>query len=125
MLIIMNETLTMADLERRWEETLRATGEAVSRHPNVYREIKELVEEIVTQPLDINDYPFISEKLAGLLRTMDDKTRKNIFHYYFDRISPASLNRLKLLRLECRDLSEQLKAFDTWRMETHRLRVLK
>jgi hypothetical protein len=121
----MNETLTIADLERRWEETLRATGEAVGRHPHTYREIKALVEKIVTQPLDINDYPVTAEKLAGLLKTMDDGTRKNIFHYYSDRISPASIGRLKLLRLECRDLSEQLLAFDTWRRETHRLRVLK
>ena len=121
----MNETLTISDLERRWEETLRATGEAVNRHPNVYREIKELAEKIVIQPLDINDYPSTAEKLADLLRTMDDGKQKNIFHFYSDRVSPASINRLKLLRLECRDLSEQLRAFDTWRMETHRLRVLK
>jgi hypothetical protein len=121
----MNETLTISDLERRWEETLRATDKTVRRHPHVYRELKKLVEEIVTQPLDINDYPFTAEKLAGLLRSMDDETRKNIFHFYFDRIFPASIGRLKLLRLECRDLSEQLEAFDKWRMETHRLRVLK
>jgi len=121
----MYETLTISELERRWEKTLSATEKAVTRHPHVYREIKLLVEEIITKTLDINDYPFTAEKLGGLLRTMEDDTQNNIFHYFYDRVAPSSISRLKLLRLECRDLLEQLKAFDMWRMETHQLRLLK
>ena len=120
----MNETLTIAELERRWEKTLAATEKAVSRHPEVYREIKLLVEDIVTKTLDISDYPFTAEKLGSLLRRMADDTQKNIFYFFCDRISPSSIGKLKLLRLECRDLLEQLKAFDVWRRETHHLRLL-
>jgi len=121
----MNETLTITELERRWEKTLAATEKAVSLHPEVYREIKLLVRDIVTKTLDISDYPFTAEKLGRLLKTMEDDTQINIFHFFCDRISPSSISKLKLLRLECRDLLEQLKAFDVWRRETHHLRILK
>ena len=72
----MNETLTITELERRWKKTLAATEKAVSRHPEVYREIKLLVGDIVTKTLDINDYPFTAEKLGGLLRTMEEGGEK-------------------------------------------------
>jgi hypothetical protein len=121
----MNETLTITELERRWEKTLAATEKAVTCHPSVYREIKLLVGDIVTKTLDINDYPCTAEKLGRLLKTMEDDTQKNIFHYFCDRVSPSSISKLKLLRLECRDLLEQLKAFDVWRMKSHHLRLLK
>jgi len=121
----MNETLTLTELERRWEKTLSATEKAVARDPEVYRELKILVEEIVTKTLDIGDYPDIAEKLGKLLRTMGDDAQKNIFYFFGDRVSPSSISKLKLLRLECWDLLEQLKAFDTWRKETHHLRVMK
>jgi len=121
----MNETLTITELERRWEKTLAATEKAVGRHPEVYREIKLLVADIATKILDINDYPFTAEKLGGLLRTMEEGGEKNVFHFFCDRISPSSISKLKLLRLECRDLLEQLKAFDVWRRETHHLRLMK
>ena len=62
----MNETLTITELERRWEKTLAATEKAVSRYPEVYREIKLLVGDIVTKTLDISDYPFTAEKLGGI-----------------------------------------------------------
>ncbi len=120
----MRETLTITDLEKRWEKTLAATEKAVNRDPKVYREIKLLVQEIVTKPLDIADYPLTAENLAGLLRAMEDDTQKNIFHYFCDRVSPSSISKLKLLRLECWDLLEQLKAFDAWRKKTHHLRIL-
>ena len=121
----MNETLTISELERRWEKTLSATEKAVNHHPEVYGEIKLFVGEIVTKTLDISDYPSTAEKLGRLLRTMAEGSEKNIFHFFCDRISPSSISKLKLLRLECRDLLEQLKAFDVWRRETHHLRLLK
>jgi hypothetical protein len=121
----MNETLTIGELEKRWEKTLAATEKAVNSHPEVYGEIKLLVGDIVTKTLDISDYPFTAEKLGGLLRTLAEGSEKNIFYYFCDRISPSSISKLKLLRLECRDLQEQLKAFDVWRRKTHGLRLLK
>ena len=121
----MNETLTITELERRWEKTLSATEKTVTRYPQVYRELKILVEEIVTKTLDISDYPVIAEKLGRLLRSMEDDVQKNIFYFFSDRVSPSSISKLKLLRLECWDLLDQLKAFDAWRMETHHLRILK
>jgi len=121
----MNETLTITELERRMQKTLSATEKAVTRYPRVYRELKILVEEIVTKTLDISDYPVTAEKLGSLLSTMEDDAPKNIFYFFCDRVTPSSISKLKLLRLECWDLLEQLKAFDTWRIETHHLRIMK
>jgi len=121
----MKETLTITELERRWEKTLSATEKTVTRYPQVYRELKTLVEEIVTKTLDISDYPDTAEKLGGLLKTMEDAAQKNIFYFFCNRVSPSSISKLKLLRLECWDLLEQLKAFDAWRVETHHLRIMK
>jgi hypothetical protein len=121
----MNDTITIGELERRWEETLAATEAAVIQYPGIYRQIKFLAGEIATKTLDIGDYPNTAEKLGSMLRTMDTASPKNIFHFFSERVSPASITKLKLLRIECMDLKEQLEAFDTWRMETHHLRVLK
>jgi len=121
----MNETLTISELEERWEKTLAATEKAVGRHPEIYGEIKSLLGDIVTKPLDIGDYPPTAEKLGRLLRAMEDDTQKNIFYFFCDRISPLSISKLKLLRLECLDLLEQLESFDVWRKEAHHLRLLK
>jgi len=121
----MNEKLTISELERRWEKTLAATEKAVNRNPEVYREIKLFVGDIVTKTLDISDYPFTAEKLGSLLRTLAEGSEKNIFYFFCDRISPSSISKLKLLRLECLDLLEQFKAFDVWRRKTHGLKLLK
>jgi len=121
----MNETLSILDLEKRWEKTLAETEAVVLQYPEVYREIKSLVNEIVTRTLDIGDYAATVEKLCGLLQEMDSETANSIFHFFRKQVSPASIARLKLFRFECLDLMEQLKAFDALRRQTHHLEILK
>ena len=121
----MNEKLSVQELERRWEDALRCTEKAVTSHPDVYREIKRLVADIIAKPLDIRDYPATAERLVALLKTAGRHAQGSIFHFYGDRVSPSCICNLKFLRLECRDLLSHLEAFDEWRNKKSRLRVVK
>lgn len=121
----MNEKLSVAELERRWENALKCTDKAVAAHFQVYREIKQLAADIIAKPLDIKDYPATAERLAALLKTIGCQAQGSIFHFYCDRVSPSSICNLKFLRLECRDLLSHLDAFEAWRNKKCHLRVVK
>lgn len=121
----MDEKLTIAELEKRWEEALAATRAAVSRYPNAYRKLKSLAVDIVEKPLDIKAYLPTAEKLTDLLDRMDPEGRGSIFCIFKDRIAPSSIWQVPLLRMECKDLLAHLKAFDTWRVKKSHLKVVK
>ncbi len=121
----MSETLTITELERRWEKALTATDKAVARHPAAYRKLKSLAENIVAEPLDIQDYLPTATKLVNLLQKLDPKGQKSIFHFFNDRISPSSVWHVKFLRVECNDLLAHLKAFNEWRLKIRRLKIMK
>jgi hypothetical protein len=121
----MNEKLSVEELEGRWENALLSTDKAVVAHLPVYREIKKLAADIITKPLDIEDYPATAERLASLLQTIGRHAQGSIFHFYGDRVSPSCICNLKFLRLECRDLLSHLEAFEEWRSKKSRLRVVK
>jgi hypothetical protein len=121
----MNATLSIEELEKRWEKVLVDTGKAVAEHPHVYRGIKSLIADVVTKPLDIKDYPVTAEKLVKLLKTIGCNAQGSIFHFYYDRVAPSSICSLKLFRVECHDLLAHLMAFDEWRKKVRHLRIVK
>ncbi len=112
-------------MEKRWDDALSATQNAVNRRPGLYREIKSLANDIIGKPLDINEYIPTVQKLVDLLKTMDPNGRGSIFNYFSDRITPSSIWQVPLLRVECKDLLAHLNAFDTWRRKTCRLKIVK
>lgn len=122
---MMNETLSLKELENRYKGVLVATDKAVAKHSDVYRELKALACDVVTKPLDIKDYPITAEKIVELLKIIGCETEGNIFQFYYNRVWPLSICNLKFFRMECRDLLEHLKAFDEWRKEYRHLRILK
>ncbi len=121
----MTETLTVAELEKRWEKVLSDTDKVVSRHPDVYREIKSIASDIIAKPLDIRDYQPTAEKLVKLLKILGNEMPGSIFHFYYDRVSPTSIWHLKLFRVECCDLMAHLKAIDEWRKKKRAMRIVK
>ena len=121
----MNDKMTIAELEERWERVLSVTRKAVSGHPQTYHDLKALARDIANKPLDIGEYLPTAEKLAGLLSTLDPNGRGSIFHFFNERITPTSIWHVKLLRMECRDLLSHLEVFDEWRLKTCRLTVVK
>jgi hypothetical protein len=116
---------TLSELELRWEKTLAATQAAAIHHLPTYRELKNLAIEIVSTPIDINDYFPTVEKLMGLLEMLDPCGPESIFHIFKTRISPSSIWDVKMLRMECRDLLDHLASFDEWRREKRHLRQVK
>jgi len=121
----MDSRLTVNQLEARWEKALRATRNAVADHPRTYRELKAQATAIIDSPIDIQDYFPTVEKLTTRLRTLDPCGRGSIFGFFNDRIAPTSVWHVKMLRMECTDLLSHLNAFDKWRRDQHRLRMVK
>jgi hypothetical protein len=121
----MDDDLTIAELEKRWENALVVTKSAVGRHPTAYRELKSLAGDIIRKPLDITDYLPSANKLVDLLETLDPTGRGSIFHLFNRRIAPSDIRAIPWLRMECQDLLAHLKAFDEWRMKTSGLKVVK
>lgn len=100
------------------------TDRAVMKHPEVYRELKALVRRILYEPLDIGDYFPTAEALVGMLRNLDPADQGSIFHLFNECLEPSSIWHVKLLRVECRNLLDHLRAFEDWRMEHYRLKIL-
>jgi hypothetical protein len=121
----MEEELTVAQLERRWLNTLIATNTAVARHPDAYRQLKYLLSDTIDNPLDIKEYVPTAEKIVSLLVDLDPNGERSIFYLFNDRIFPSDVRQVSQLRLECRDLLDHLKVFDEWRRKTCRLEVVK
>jgi len=117
--------LTIIDLKERWEKVLIGTDKCVSCHPVAYRHIKSLARDIVQKPLDINDYLPTARKLVDLLKQMAPGGAETIFHFFIDRIHPKEVCQIGLLRVECRDLLDHLHEFDQWRINLHRLKIIK
>jgi hypothetical protein len=120
----MDNQLTIAELEERWEKVLAHTKSAVARNPGIYRQVKSLAGDISTKPIDIKEYLPMAEKLAKLLSAMDPEGRGSIFYFFNDRIAPRSIWQVPLLRMECQDLLAHLKVFDQWRINTCHLKIV-
>lgn len=120
----MVDSLSLAELENRWNNALVMTRTAVSRQPAVYRDLKVLAADIIAHPLDITEYLPTAETLVGLLEKLDPNHRGSIFSFFHDRIAPSSVWDTTWLRLECRDLLAHLEAFEEWRLATCGLKVV-
>jgi hypothetical protein len=121
----MESTLTIEELEARWEKTLLATQNAAAAHPGTYRRLKSQAAEIVETAIDINAYFPTVEKLVERLKTLDPSGRGSIFDIFGHRISPSSIWQVRMLRMECKDLLAHLDDFDKWRREKRHLRRVK
>lgn len=119
------KALTLAELECRWQKALEATRNAVGRHPDRYRELKQRVAEIVAKPLDIKEYLPAVEQVVDLLHALDPDGQGSIFDLFRDRFKPSNIWQVALLRVECRDLLAHLKVFEDWRLANSRLSVVK
>jgi hypothetical protein len=121
----MEKPPTLKDLQARWKKVLIATQRAVAAHPAIYRQLRAQAAEIVENPIDINDYFPVVEKLVDRLTVLDPGGSGSIFEIFSDRISPSTIWQIKMLRMECRDLLAHLDDFDEWRRGNIHLRMVK
>lgn len=121
----MEPTLTVDELETRWQKALDATRRAAAAHPTTYRQLKAQATAVVDNPVDINDYFPTVEQLVESLRILDPCQHGSIFDLFCERIAPGNIWQVRNLRMECKDLLAHLDAFDRWRREKCHLRMIK
>ena len=121
----MKEQPTVSELESRWKDALCATRLAATQHPHTYRQLKTLAADVVNHSIDIDRYFPTVEKLLAHMQRLDPAGNGSIFQIFRDRIKPASIWQVRMLRVECKDLLDHLEAFDQWRRQTHHLRRIK
>jgi hypothetical protein len=121
----MDEQLTVPELKSRWEDALRATLLASTKHPLTYRQLKTLAAQVVNNPVDIDCYFPTVEKLMSHFQRLDPSGHGTIFQIFSERIKPTSIWQVRTLRMECKDLLAHIQAFDEWRRNTHHLRRIK
>jgi hypothetical protein len=119
------QILTIDELRRKQAEAWMASQQAVARRYGTYQAIKRLIDQINAGPLDVSEYYPVANRLGGLLNEIKAGFRDTIFHYYADQIDPAQKGDVRCFRMECDQLSEQLKELDRLRAQQHRLRLVK
>lgn len=103
-------------------KSLKFSEEAIRRHPNEFKEIREILDRVTREPVDIDDYYPLAARLARLLETMGPGT---VFHcYYLENIDPCKACQARYFRYICRDLQEQIAAFNHWRRNQQQIRLV-
>ena len=115
---------SLEELEQRRVRSLMVSEKAVVEHPDVYREIKKMVLEVISTPVDIGDYYKTARKLSELLEKMAKADANSLFYYFAKSIDPMKCGRAMYLRADCLDLWEQLKCIDELRTRKHHMRVI-
>ncbi|MDY6904853.1 MAG: hypothetical protein SWH61_09210 [Thermodesulfobacteriota bacterium] len=111
----MKKTQTITGLIQKREQSLISSREAIKRHPAAFDEIKTIVNRVIQQPVEIDEYFSIANRLARLLETMGPET---IFcHYYLENIDPARHCQARFFRYICMDLKGQISELNHWRQK--------
>ncbi len=104
------------------EQSLVNTEKAIRKHPDDYLEIKSIVNQVITHPVDIDEYYTVAVNLATLLEKMGPDT---IFdHYYLDNVDPRRVCQARYFRYICRDLNEQIDILNQWRKKQRKICVV-
>jgi hypothetical protein len=117
--------LTLEELKNKREADLMGSERAIREHSDTFRQIKKMLQEINSRPLDVEDYHRTARCLGGMLARMSDVGGGTIFHYFAEHIDPGRSGDVRCFRLECRDLAEQIRHMEQWRAERHRLKRIK
>ncbi len=115
----------MEDLRRRRQESLEKTEKAIADHPDEYRQIKQLLGEILARPVEITEYYRIARALTGLLEQLNALSPGSLFAYYHENIAPELQGDTRYFKMMCADLREQIDHVDRFRRQRHNLRVLR
>jgi len=116
---------TLEELKRKRDADLSGSLRAIREHGDTYRELKRLIGEINSGPLDVADYHRTATRLGRMLVTLTNGTGSTIFHYFAEHIDPGKAGDVRCFRLECRDLAEQIKQLEQWRAARYRLKRIK
>lgn len=119
------QIMTFDQLRRKREADLMGAEGSVLRHIDIYQEVKQLVRDINSRPLDVADYHQTACRLGTLLYELSDGIDKTIFHYYAEHIDPGKSGDVRCFRMECEELGRQISEIDQWRAARRQLKSVK
>jgi hypothetical protein len=119
------ECLTLEGLKQKRAEGLLASEKAIQRKYDTYQDVKKILTEINTKPLDVVNYYPTARRLGLMLREMTTGYANTIFHYFADHIDPLVKGDVRCFRMECFQLAEQLKELDHRRLTRCGLKIIK
>ena len=117
--------ITLEELLQRRTKSMLGSEQAIRQQTDTYRMLKQMVDQINGNPLDVGDYYHTALRLSALLGQMTRGGEDTIFHYFAEQIDPGKYGDVRCFRMECRDLAEQIKAIDQWRAARRRLKRIK
>ncbi len=115
---------TIEELTRKRMEALTVSEKAIIEHPAEYREIKKIIQYIISKTVDIEEYYSTAKKLTGLLGKMIESGNQSIFFYYYTNIDPRQKGQARYFRANCIDLDQQLQCVDHMRHIKRHIRVI-
>jgi hypothetical protein len=112
-------------LKQKHAESLDRSEHVIGSHPTIYREIKSLLNRILSEPLDVSEYYATAGKLANLVKCLISGNANTIFPYYLSNIDPNRNGDVRYFRYICQDLAQQLRLLEHRRIEKYRLHLVK
>lgn len=113
---------TIETLLHQYRASILRAEAAIRRHPEEFSEIRRIINQVALEPLDIDAYYPLAEKLARLLEAFGPDT---IFtNYFLENIDPKRGCQARYFRFICLDLVEQINQLIQWRGEQRRLRLM-
>ncbi len=109
-------------LKARWQKYYERSDQVIREHPDAYRQILSLLDEVCENILDIEAYFNTASRISGLLKTMGPGTV--FFNYFYVHIDPAKCGDVRYFRIICRDLREQIRALNQWRRDRRRVHLV-
>jgi len=116
-------TLTKEELEKRRLASLQQSEKAIIRFPDCYDKMKTLLNHVVANKIDIDEYETIACTLAGLIEKMGTDTI--FYHYFHENINPKKMGKAKYFRFFCRDLLDQVDELVKWRYAERNISLIK
>ncbi len=110
-------------LNKKRCEYLTITDKAVRKHPKIFSELRIMVEQILSNSIDVSQYYRLATQLAEQIQAMGKETI--FYHYFFENIHPDIRGRARYFRSMCRDLKNQVDEFNRWRCRTRNIRLLR
>ena len=119
-----NRHVSMKDLQRRRRESLEKAEKAIASRPGEYLQIKRLLAEILSRPVEVGEYHRIARRLTGLLEQLNAGAPDSLFAYYYDNLAPERQGDARYFKMVCTDLNEQIRHVDKFRRQRHNLRII-
>jgi hypothetical protein len=117
------ELLTTQQLNERWVKCYEHSEKAILKHPEIYKKLLSLIDEVCFGSVDIDEYYNLAIALSEYLHQMGSGTI--FFNYFYEHIDPNRQGSVRFFRAICLDLADQIDGLNRWRKTRRRLSLVK